>query len=681
MNQTELKSAFQGYDAMSTMLKTHSYEEILKAAAELAGMPEETLEQYPMGGYSKGMTSGAYRFVLHDLLKNIQHYDWLYSRLEDDASRLVFGNLLGYRIFPAQSFLQAAYDGETPQYFDKRIISCDQNEVFVDCGGYTGDTAEEFIRQFGKYKRIYVYEPNQDNYQVCWENLAKYPHITVRPCGVGEKTNRLAMESGGSSATFMTEQKSSDSQGIQIVSLDEDIREPITFLKMDIEGFEIPALLGAKRHIRDDFPKLAICTYHIVSDLWEIPRLIDAIHPGYHFHLRHYDFPQNWETVIYAVPEAKSAAPLIQVVRPRKRVVAIPHSEGWENAQLVKDCGVLPYLFHKNHRCEVSMVGANIEEDYPNARYVPGMKLEFLPDGALRTKWEYLKQNARQIDCLMLHGPYPSYFPLAECYKVCNPEGKINLVLDANSSWMDRIQWDEPEFRAFMDRCDVISASGHTMQRHLNEKWPWPVEFIPNGFYNFSDKPWHVDFSKKENIILTVGRLGTAQKATNVLLEAFAKIADQIPGWELHLAGSIEDSFQKWLSEFWERFPELKNRIRFLGRISERDALYETYRRAKIFALSSTYEGGANVIAEALFAGNAMAVTKIDEYSDAIGNGRCGLASEIGDVDGFADSLLQLCRSERLDEICREAYAYAQEVYDMERIAARLYALIFGGEA
>lgn len=54
MNQTELKNAFQGYDAMSSMLKTHSYEEILKAAAELAGMPEETLEQHPMGGYSKG---------------------------------------------------------------------------------------------------------------------------------------------------------------------------------------------------------------------------------------------------------------------------------------------------------------------------------------------------------------------------------------------------------------------------------------------------------------------------------------------------------------------------------------------------------------------------------------------------------------------------------------------------
>ena len=93
-----------------------------------------------------------------------------------------------------------------------------------------------------------------------------------------------------------------DSDSVQIISIDEDIREKITFLKMDVEGFEIPALLGAKRHIREDFPKLAICTYHIVSDMWEIPRLIDTIRPGYRFFLRHYELTQNWETVIYAIP-------------------------------------------------------------------------------------------------------------------------------------------------------------------------------------------------------------------------------------------------------------------------------------------------------------------------------------------------------------------------------------------
>lgn len=681
MERQELENAFCGYKAMAAMLKTHSYEEILNAVSSLADITPEVLERRPMGGYSKGMTSGAYQFVLQDLLKNIQHYDWLYSRLEDDASRLVLGNLMGYRIFPAQSFLKAAYDEVHPQYFDKSIISCGKDEVFVDCGGFTGDTTEEFIRQFGNYKRIFVYEPNQDNYQTCWENLAKYPHITVRPCGVGERSNRLAIESSGSGSTFMREQKSPDSQGIRIVSLDEDIRETITFLKMDVEGFEIPALLGAKRHIRDDFPKLAICAYHIVSDLWEIPRLIDSIHPGYRFYIRHYNFPQNWETVLYAIPPENVPSLEVRIIRKNKRIAATPFNEGWQNSHLVKDCGVLPYLLHKNHHCEAIMVGAKIEADYPNAKYVPGLNLEFLPDDVLQAKLKYLKQNAGQIDCLMLHGPYEPYFSVVECYKKYNPRGKINLVLDANSSWMDRIQWDTPEFRAFMDRCDVISASGRTMQRHLNEKWPWPIEFIPNGFYNFSSRPWSIDFPKKENIVLTVGRLGTPQKATDVLLEAFAKIADQIPDWELHLAGSVEGAFNPWLDRFWARFPNLKSRIRFLGSISDRDTLYRTYQRAKIFALPSTFEGGTpNVIAEALFSGDVIAATKIDEYQDAIGNGRCGLASEIGDTDGFADILLRLCQNERLDEMCREAYAYAQEVYDMERIAARLYLLIFGGE-
>ena len=48
--------------------------------------------------------------------------------------------------------------------------------------------------------------------------------------------------------------------------------------------------------------KLVICTYHIVSDMWEIPKLIDTIRPGYRFFLRHYELTQNWETVIYAIP-------------------------------------------------------------------------------------------------------------------------------------------------------------------------------------------------------------------------------------------------------------------------------------------------------------------------------------------------------------------------------------------
>lgn len=305
MGNQEFLKALGSYAKMSKMLKTYDYQEILNQASALAKVKPEKLEQYPMGGYSKGMTNGAYRFVLKDLLEHIDNYDWLYGRFEDDISREVFSHLIQYRLFPSSSFLAAAYDAEHPQYYDKTIIQCNENEVFVDCGAYNGDSTEKFIKCYGAYKHIYAYEPSAENIQACRSNLKKYRDVTVRQCGVGEKSAVLCMDSSGASSTFMREQQATRGNGIQIISLDEDIPEKITYCKMDIEGFEIPALLGAKRHICDDFPKLAICVYHIVTDIWEIPRLIDSIHPDYRLFIRHYNPKQNWETVIYAIPPEK----------------------------------------------------------------------------------------------------------------------------------------------------------------------------------------------------------------------------------------------------------------------------------------------------------------------------------------------------------------------------------------
>ena len=121
-----------------------------------------------------------------------------------------------------------------------------------------------------------------------------------RNAGVGKENLSLKIASGGAGSHISN---AGDQDG-QIVSLDDDVKEPISFIKMDIEGFELDALEGAKNHIITEKPKLAICVYHKPDDLWQIPEYILNLNPSYKLYLRQYKYGDGnnpWESVLYAV--------------------------------------------------------------------------------------------------------------------------------------------------------------------------------------------------------------------------------------------------------------------------------------------------------------------------------------------------------------------------------------------
>ena len=115
MEQQGFVSWLSDYGMISEMLKTYSYQQILEAAAVFLKVKPEALERYPMDIYSKGRHNGDYRCVLEDLIKNIEHYDWVFSHLDDEKSRIVFYDLVVYRIVPMPCFLKAACDAGTRQ--------------------------------------------------------------------------------------------------------------------------------------------------------------------------------------------------------------------------------------------------------------------------------------------------------------------------------------------------------------------------------------------------------------------------------------------------------------------------------------------------------------------------------------------------------------------------------------
>lgn len=87
---------------------------------------------------------------------------------------------------------------------------------------------------------------------------------------------------------------------ICVDSIDNICDVPPSFIKMDIEGSEYEAIKGAEGTIRRYKPKLAICVYHRLEDIVQLPKILLEYNSEYTFYLRHYSFASN-ETVLYAL--------------------------------------------------------------------------------------------------------------------------------------------------------------------------------------------------------------------------------------------------------------------------------------------------------------------------------------------------------------------------------------------
>ena len=82
-------------------------------------------------------------------------------------------------------------------------------------------------------------------------------------------------------------------------------QDHVTFLKMDIEGAEVPALLGSYHTIVRERPTLMICVYHRQGDFIRIPLLIKSFCPEYRLYFRHYRKYSIQETVCYAIADER----------------------------------------------------------------------------------------------------------------------------------------------------------------------------------------------------------------------------------------------------------------------------------------------------------------------------------------------------------------------------------------
>lgn len=233
-----------------------------------------------------------------DFEKNKEKYENVWNNLADIKSKQVFEDVLKLRLTGDYDFLSDYKVRAKEQYFEDFLYLQPNEEVFADCGGFDGDTTKEFIKNCPTYKKIYFFEPWEEIFEKAKIRLKDEPNIEFINKGVSDKNEVLNFNISGFASSIDENGKSK----IHVTSIDKAIKEKISFIKMDVEGSELKAIEGAKNHILQDKPRLAIAIYHIASHIWEVFEAVKKIQPNYDIYLRHYT--EGWdETIMFFMPK------------------------------------------------------------------------------------------------------------------------------------------------------------------------------------------------------------------------------------------------------------------------------------------------------------------------------------------------------------------------------------------
>lgn len=231
-----------------------------------------------------------------DFQKNYDAYEKVYHQLGDDKSKETFEKVINFKISFDFNFMEGFTNNHTAQYFDPSLIAKKDDIVFVDGGAYVGDTLPQIIDYFPRYKTIYAIEPNALHLNIAQKNFALQRDIVFIHCGLGKE--KIIKEESSNKKHHGEH----DYQAQNINTIDNLINERVDFIKLDIEGAEQDALLGAKETIQKYTPILAVCIYHKASDWYKVPQIVMQMNENYDMYLRHY-MEGIYETVMYFIPK------------------------------------------------------------------------------------------------------------------------------------------------------------------------------------------------------------------------------------------------------------------------------------------------------------------------------------------------------------------------------------------
>lgn len=358
-----------------------------------------------------------------------------------------------------------------------------------------------------------------------------------------------------------------------------------------------------------------------------------------------------------------------------------------EEVNLWKDNGGIPFSLSKYLGYKSTYVYTGNKNEIINELYQKYADIEYIQRS--RNKYityfnilKYVWQHANDIDILNFYFVRSIGILVSYVAKIKNPQIIVYSKLD-----LDRPHFLEQtanktlkrRFKnfiiAYLSRnIDLYTVETEAYVAPLNQlkRFKGKIKYLPNGY--FSDLVEIDSNIEKEKIILTVGRLGTYQKNTEMLISAIEDIApEKLHGWNIYLVGSTTDEFIEWLNKIIVNKPYLKDILVLTGNIGDKKELYTLYARSSVFVLPSRWEGFPLVLPEALYFGCYTLVTNCfdgvidivkDEYGKIIPNENKRILQNA--IEEILENKIKYINK------AQEISCFAQQKFDWKIIARKL---------
>lgn len=175
------------------------------------------------------------------------------------------------------------FDVNDWHYYEYKTTKVSNDDIVVDIGAVEGLFSLSVIE---RCKKVIIIEPNDIFYRTLEKTFRKYisQRVELFKCAVGDKDSTVELSNCSISSSIIE----SGGGNIKMTTLDNLLynKARITYIKADLEGYEMKMLKGTSHIIRDYRPKMAITCYHQENNYREIIKFVRELVPEYKYYLK-----------------------------------------------------------------------------------------------------------------------------------------------------------------------------------------------------------------------------------------------------------------------------------------------------------------------------------------------------------------------------------------------------------